>query len=91
MKHSLLYFMNHTLRLSLAFFIAFIGYCAPGVSQNTITQTIRGVVSDGDNNQRLAGASVKLVGTETGTIPDSIGNFRLINIPIGRYSLQISC
>ncbi len=90
MKRTILYFMNLTFRLSITFFITFIGFSTPGISQTIITQTIRGVVLDGDNNQRLVGASVKLVGTETGTITDSSGAFRLVNISIGRYSLQIS-
>jgi len=63
---------------------------ASGLAQNVLTQTLRGQVVDADNNQRLSGVSVKLVGTEKGTLSDTLGQFRLISVPIGRYTLQLS-
>lgn len=90
MKHLSLYFMNRAIRIGIICFIYVIGSVYPSAGQNTITQIIRGIVTDSDNNQRLSGASLKLVGTEMGTITDSSGNFRLVNVPIGRYSIQVS-
>lgn len=63
---------------------------ASGLAQNVLTQTLRGQVVDADNNQRLSGVSVKIVGTEKGTLSDTLGQFRLISVPIGRYTLQLS-
>lgn len=90
MKHLSLYFMNRAGQTGIIFFISVLGLVCPGFSQNTITQIIRGTVTDSDNNQRLRGASLKLVGTEMGTITDSSGHFRLPSVPIGRYSIQVS-
>ena len=82
--------MNSTLK-SIIFLCAFsLGLTINGFAQNTLTQTLRGQVVDADNNQRLSGVSVKLVGTEKGTLSDTLGQFRLISVPIGRYALQIS-
>ncbi|MFN8343634.1 MAG: TonB-dependent receptor [Spirosomataceae bacterium] len=90
MKHPLLYFRNLLRWSPIAFFISLIGWVNTGFSQAPLTQTIRGTIVDSDNNQRLRGVSVRLVGPEIGAISDSVGNFRLTNVPIGRYSLQVS-
>lgn len=90
MKHLSLSLMNHTLRVIFIWFVVVVGITFSGFAQIPLTQTIRGYVLDGDNNQRLRGASLKLMGADTGTITDSSGNFRLPGVPIGRYSLQIS-
>lgn len=90
MKHLSLYFMNRAGQTGIIFFISVLGLVCPSFSQNTITQIIRGTVTDSDNNQRLRGASLKLLGTEIGTITDSNGHFRLPSVPIGRYSIQVS-
>lgn len=55
-----------------------------------LTQTIRGKVSDADTGQPLAGATVLLVELQTGAVADSTGNFRLLNVPVGRYRLRVS-
>jgi hypothetical protein len=60
-------------------------------SQN-LTQTIRGTITDNDSKLPLPGATVIIPGTDpvNGTITDANGIFRLLNIPIGRISLQLS-
>lgn len=56
-----------------------------------IGQTIRGQVINADNDKPLIGATVDLVEvTEKQVITDSKGEFRLENIPIGRYNLKVS-
>ncbi|TAF97605.1 MAG: TonB-dependent receptor [Cytophagia bacterium] len=55
-----------------------------------LTQTIRGRVADGDNNQPMTGATVKLTNTELGAVVGSDGSFQIERVPIGRYTLQIS-
>lgn len=58
----------------------------------TPTQTLRGTVTDAVNAQPLQGATISLPGTEPllGTVADSSGHFRLGNVPVGRYQLQVS-
>ena len=55
-----------------------------------MTQTIRGYVYDGYTHNPLQGASVSLVKTQLGTTTDLEGTYRLDEVPVGRYSLQIS-
>ena len=55
-----------------------------------LTQTIRGRITDGDNNQPLAGVSVKIAATNLGTVTSEDGSFQISAIPIGRCALQIS-
>lgn len=53
-------------------------------------QTVRGTVTDAISGEKLIGATVKVVETETGTVVDLEGNFR-IDIPqSGRYTLETS-
>jgi len=54
------------------------------------TQTIRGMVVDEASNRPLPYATVGLQNTSFGTTTDSLGNFTLRNIPIGRYDINIA-
>lgn len=67
----------------------FLFFSQVGFGQN-LTQTIRGYVYDSYTHNPLDGASVALIDTEFGTITDVNGNYRLVNVPVGRYSLQVS-
>ena len=58
-------------------------------SQN-LTQSIRGTVLDVDTQLPLAGATVQLGELEQGSYSDSDGNFKIGDIPVGRYTLRIS-
>ncbi len=57
-----------------------------------ITQTVRGQIIDQDSKTTLPGAHVVVLGTEPlkGTITDTEGNFRIDNVPVGRYDLKVS-
>ena len=44
------------------------------------------VISDGDG---LAGANVFLIGTTLGAVTDSIGQYRIYDIPVGKYVLRV--
>jgi len=55
-----------------------------------LTQTIRGRISDSDNNQPLAGVSIKIVATDLGAVTADDGTFQILAAPIGRCALQIS-
>lgn len=61
-------------------------------SSGQFRQNIRGVIVDQDSKVTLPGASVAvLVGDKSiGTITNEQGEFELVNIPIGRYDLQVS-
>lgn len=55
------------------------------------TQTIRGVVTDIKTNQPIEYASVAILNeTSLGAVTDSLGRFRIHQVPVGRYDLQTS-
>lgn len=54
------------------------------------TQTIRGTVIDEASNLPLGYVSIGLQNTTIGAITDSLGNFTIKNVPIGRYDIVVS-
>jgi len=56
------------------------------------TQTIRGSVFDIESNRPIMFANVIVLNSNhpIGTTTDTLGNFKLTNIPVGRYDLKIS-
>ncbi len=60
--------------------------------QTTITQTIRGTVTDKNTKMSLPGANVILLDSEPliGTSTDMDGQFRIENVGIGRVGLKVS-
>ena len=60
-------------------------------SQNYF-QTIKGKVIDRDSKIPLCGANIIILGSNpvVGTSSDSLGKFRIENVPVGRQSLKIS-
>ncbi|MBI5215936.1 MAG: von Willebrand factor type A domain-containing protein [Ignavibacteriae bacterium] len=58
-------------------------------TQKSITGRITGKVVDEQGNP-LVGTTVVLVGTTRGAVTDSHGNYTIIGIPSGTYSLRIS-
>lgn len=52
------------------------------------TGKIAGVVTDAGTGDPLPGAQVILVGTTLGTITDNDGNYFVIGVPVGSYSVQ---
>ena len=56
-----------------------------------LSQTIRGTVFDADARIPLIGANVILLNFKplTGTVTDTEGNYKLENIPVGRYDIEI--
>lgn len=58
----------------------------------TITQTIKGKVTDAEIHLPLPGATIMIVGSDPliGTSTDVDGNFRLEKVPLGRYDIRIS-
>lgn len=64
---------------------------APKEKTQELTQTIRGIVIDAQTNTPIEYASVMIQqGGSLGAITDSLGRFRISNIPLGRYNIQTS-
>lgn len=61
-----------------------------GEKNDKPTQTIRGVIKDANSGEPLSYVTVIIDGSSRGAISDSLGNFRIGNVPIGRYNLQVS-
>ncbi len=70
----------------LLWFLFFSQMC---LGQN-LTQTIRGNVFDSYTHNPLDGASVAIIDSEFGTTTNVNGVYRLEEVPVGRYSLQVS-
>lgn len=62
------------------------------VTSQTLTQTIKGSVIDGESEFTLPGANVLVANSDPviGTITNEDGKFKLENIPVGRHTLQVS-
>src|ERR1035437_5314755 len=58
----------------------------------TLTQTIKGKVFDIESQITLPGANVIVLGTTPllGSTTNADGNFKIENVPIGRYKIQIN-
>lgn len=54
------------------------------------TQTIRGTITDPILHSPIAGATVKLGGTQLSALTDESGNFRFREVPAGSYSLVVT-
>jgi CarboxypepD_reg-like domain len=57
------------------------------------TQTIRGTVIDHASNTPIVFASIALLNTNPliGASTDSLGNFTISNVPLGRCDLKVTC
>lgn len=53
-------------------------------------QTIRGKVTHSKTGMPVAYATVLLLHTSKGGVTDSLGRFRIENVPVGRYNVQVS-
>lgn len=54
------------------------------------TGKISGKIIDKQNNEALIGANVLLIGTKLGAAADIEGNYYIINVPPGTYTVKIS-
>ncbi|MFH0894975.1 MAG: TonB-dependent receptor [Bacteroidota bacterium] len=57
-----------------------------------LTQTVRGRLLDEDTQVPLFGAAVMIIGSDppVGATTDAEGNFKISNVPVGRYNFKIS-
>ena len=54
------------------------------------TGKIAGTVTDANNNEALIGVNIVIIGTSMGAATDFEGNYSIINVPPGIYSLRAS-
>ena len=52
--------------------------------------SISGTILQKNNQQSLVGVNINVTGTNLSTVTDSIGRFRILNIPVKTYNLSIS-
>jgi TonB-linked SusC/RagA family outer membrane protein len=52
------------------------------------TGTIRGQVTDAATQRPLAGAQISLVGTQRGGLANSSGQYLILNVPVGTYTVR---
>ena len=58
-------------------------------AQTHPTQTIRGVVIDGNSRHPISYATVRLTETSgMGTVTDSLGRFSILHVPVGRHTVE---
>ena len=67
-----------------------IGLLLPGFLLAAVTGKISGKIIDRDSRDPLPGANVMLIGTPYGAAADARGEFFIINLPPGRYTLEAS-
>src|SRR3989304_2227264 len=62
------------------------------IEAQDIAQTVKGTVTDKESQITLPGANVLILGTNPllGTVTDMEGSFKIENVKIGRYNIQIS-
>jgi outer membrane receptor protein involved in Fe transport len=88
MKESGLFALNKAARqfILLAFIILLCAYTAMA----STTGKIAGMVADAESGEELKGATVRVLGTQKTTMADPDGEFFIINLPVGVYTLDIS-
>jgi len=75
--------------MSRVLFLSF-ALCLFQLANAQNTGSLTGIVVDKSTQQPLEGVSIKLDGSDKGTIADSLGKFRIANIPVKSYNLEIS-
>ncbi|MGB0369276.1 MAG: TonB-dependent receptor, partial [Flavobacteriales bacterium] len=80
--------MNLTLRTFCAVFVLLV----MPIWLLAQTQTIRGVIADGEGRMPIIGATVVLLGSDplVGTTTDIDGKFKLPGVKVGRHDIQIT-
>jgi hypothetical protein len=66
-------------------------FCTLYSFAQTPVQVIKGCVQDMESHQGMAGATVAVMSVDpiVGAVTDSLGNFRIENIPVGRHVIEI--
>jgi outer membrane receptor protein involved in Fe transport len=77
-------------RLACCFLTAVLMLIFTTTGWGAVTGKISGLILDAENNSPLIGANVLIEGTTLGAATDQSGNYTIINIPPGVYSMRIS-
>ena len=77
--------------ISQAFLIIILGIC---VLSSTVfadnRSRVAGIVTDADNGEPIIGANVIINNTLLGAATDLEGMFVIINVPVGKYDIEVS-
>lgn len=80
--------MQGTLKERAGIYLLMICFCLPAFSQH-LTQNIRGIVTDKASGTPIAYATIQLEDApDKGGITDSLGNFLITAIPVGRHTVK---
>jgi len=63
-------------------------WCSPVLASTA--GKIAGIVTNGETGQPLQGATIRVEGTQIATEADSDGEFYVINLPVGVYTVSVS-
>jgi outer membrane receptor protein involved in Fe transport len=63
-------------------------WCSPTLASTT--GKIAGIVTNGETGEPLQGATIRIEGTRMATEADSDGEFYVINLPVGKYTVSVS-
>lgn len=58
---------------------------------NLKTGSLKGAVIDSQTGAAIVSASIIILGTTRGAVSDSVGQFRLSDLPVGSYTVAVSC
>jgi len=77
---------------NLSVFIFVLLFSSHTIFSQNLSQTIRGNVVDKETGQPLIGANIIVLNSEPllGAVTDEKGNFRIVNVPVGRKTIRIS-
>lgn len=80
--------MQSSLKKRAGIYLLMICFCLPAFSQQ-LTQNIRGIVTDKASGTPIAYATIQLEDApDKGAITDSLGNFLITAIPLGRHTVK---
>ena len=73
-------------------FITFLSLLSLGGLSQQLTQTVRGNIIDKVSNEPMVGAVIIVNGIDPviGSVADIDGNFKLLNVPVGRQNISIT-
>lgn len=67
-----------------------VGFLLTGSLMAGVTGKISGTITEAKSGQPLIGANIQISGTGIGTASDANGQFSLINIPSGTYTVKVT-
>ncbi len=70
--------------------VLFLWICSTPNRAQSVSQTVRGQVTDADGRSPLVGCAVKLMGANYAAQTGPDGSFKIDAVPVGRYVLQVS-